>query len=100
MFKGTIAEGTTVTAKFSLDRSGSGTAALLIAYSAGNGGESDGAVVAPGATGSASVAPNTQSMLRVFVDVSSESDTGMLEVTPVTAEEAVTGDTTWTYAVG
>ncbi|NIM51301.1 MAG: hypothetical protein GTO22_18960 [Gemmatimonadales bacterium] len=60
----------------------------------------DSTTVAPGGTGSVSITPDSQGLLRVLVDVHRESDEGRLEVKPVTAAEDIQGDTTWTYAVG
>ena len=95
MFKGRIDKGTHVKAVLSLNHNAAAPALLFI----GQGSASDSDAVAPGATGTVSISADERGVLRVLVDVSSESDGGKLEVTPVTAEEDITGDTTWGYIV-
>jgi hypothetical protein len=100
MFKGTIPAGVPVTAELSLSRSARGPAFLSIAWSAGGTtGEQDSATVAPGGFGKVSVTPTEPAFLRVYVDMTSEGDTGRLEVSPATPTETIQGDTTWTYSV-
>ena len=96
-FKGTIAIGTRVEAELSLDRSARGTASIFIAH--GSSGVEDADTVAPGGSVVVSITPDRKGMLRVYVDVDSESDEASLEVRPRTPVETEQGDRTWTYAV-
>lgn len=100
MFKGVTPVGVTVTAELSLDADARGPAFLTIAWSAGGStGEEDSCIVAPGGFGQASVTPAEPGLLRVYVDMTRESDRGVLSVRPPTPPEPVRGDTTWTYSV-
>ena len=99
MFQGIIPIGTNVVAQLELDSAASGSAALLIAWSAGaSTGEQQSVIVLPGRTGSVSVRPDRESFLRVFVDMRDNRDAGTLRVTP-RPSHGIRGDTTWTYSV-
>jgi hypothetical protein len=100
MFKGTTPVGVPVTAELSLSPSAKGSSFLAIAWSAGgSSGEQDSCIVAPGGFGSVSVTPTEAAFLRVYLDMTSEGDIGLLGVRPPTPHETVQGDTTWTYSV-
>jgi len=102
-FKGIVSNGSMVEARFSSDTSNGGSASLLIGLGPlGGGAQADFAIIAPGGSDSVKAAASTPGLLRVFVDVAEDDDTGMLEVTVDGARqdrETVSGDTTWTYSV-
>ncbi len=100
MYQGTTPVGVSVTAELSLDSSARGPGFLSIAWSAGPGtGGQDSCTVAPGGFGIVSVTPTEPGFLRVYVDLSRQSDRGRLGVTPPNPSKAIRGDTTWTYSV-
>ncbi len=100
MFKGTTPAGVPVIAELGLDATASGSAFLTIAWSAGAGtGLQDSCTVAPGGFGKVGITPHEPGFLRVYVDMSTETDAGILEVQPPTPPERIQGDTTWTYSV-
>lgn len=100
-FKGVISSGSTVETRFSSATDNTGSASLFIGLSS----ESENAnhaVVAVGGSASLQLQVNRLGMLRVFVDVAGERDSGMLEVKVIGGQhdrETVAGDTTWTYSV-
>lgn len=99
-FKGVIPVGSAVVATLSIDASAHGPALLSIAWSAGGStGEEQTVIVNPGDTRDVTVRPTAPSLLRVFVDMKSESDQGKLSVSPATPATPVTGDTSWVYSV-
>jgi hypothetical protein len=102
-FKGIIGLGSTVLASFSSDPTNDGSACLLLGLASFTGSaDANGAVIATGGSGAAHLTANTPGILRVFVDVAGDEDTGWLEVklNGATADaQAVSGDTTWTYSV-
>lgn len=102
-FKGIVSNGSTVEASFSSDTSNGGSASLLIGVGPlGGGAQGDYAIVAPGGNGRVNVDASSPGLLKVFVDVAGDEDTGMLEVTVDGSRhdrETISGDTTWTYSV-
>src|SRR5512145_2606665 len=100
-FKGIISTGSTVETRFSSDTSNSGSASLLIGLTSAIP-DAKHAVVAVGGSAKLELQVNTLGMLRVFVDVAGDQDSGRLEVKAnggLHDRETVTGDTTWTYSV-
>ena len=103
MYMGAIDRGSAVTVSFAADSANEGAAHLLVGHGR-TGGEAaaESATVAPGAGASVSLTADDKGILRVYVDVATEADGGMLEVKSgggVLTARAIEGDTTWVYAV-
>jgi hypothetical protein len=100
MFRGTIPIGTPVTVRLQVDARAGGSAALTAAWSGGGQtGEHDDCTAAAGGFCTAKVTPAMKGLLRVVVDMNSDSDKGTLAVAPTTPAETIRGDTTWLYTV-
>jgi len=68
----------------------------------GGGASASFAVIAAGGSGTVELDASSPGILRVFVDVAGEDDSGRLEVKVsgvAQDSEDVSGDTTWTYSV-
>jgi len=103
-FKGSIAAGGTVSVTLALNFTAKGPAPLLAAFgrSEGGGTAEDGTVIAPGSSDGIELDVDAKGMLRIVVDMSDESDSGMLTVAAdgsVVSSEAIMGDTTWVYTI-
>src|SRR4051794_33160656 len=102
-FKGIVSPGSTVEATFSSDTSNGGSASLLLGVGTLSGAaDADYAIVAPGGSSSVKIDATKPGLLKVFVDVAGNGDTGMLEVSVDGSRldrGTVSGDTTWTYSV-
>lgn len=100
MFMGTIAIGAPVTVRLQVAAKANGSAALAVAWSGGGqtGGHDEG-VAAPGGFCTAQVTPAMKGLLRVAVDMNSDSDKGTLSVKPATESQPIQGDTSWLYVV-
>ena len=100
MFVGTIPIGTPVIVSLQVDSKAGGSAALTVAWSGGGqtGGHDEGRA-APGGFCTATVTPAMKGLLRVLVDMNSDSDKGTLSVMPPTPTEPIRGDTSWLYTV-
>jgi hypothetical protein len=100
MFIGTIPIGTPVIVSLQVDTKAAGSAALTVAWSGGGQtGGHDECTAAPGGFCSATVTPAMKGLLRVVVDMNSDSDKGTLSVMPATPAQAIRGDTSWLYTV-
>jgi hypothetical protein len=103
MFRGVIKAGSSVEARFSSDFSNSGAAHLLIGLGRFAGGsETDSDTTAPGGTAKVRLEDPGEGMLEVLLDAAFESEGGRLEVLvdgESRDDEAVFGDTRWTYSV-
>jgi hypothetical protein len=102
-FKGIISTGDKVEATFSSNCANSGSASLLIGVGLLAGGaDASYAVIAAGGGGTVNFNARSPGILKVFVDVAEEGDSGILEVAVSGAQrdrETVSGDTIWTYSV-
>jgi hypothetical protein len=102
-FKGAIRSGTTVEAKLLLDHTASGPAFLLMGYGRLTGSPSDkDDTTAPGGVARTQQSLDGKGRLEVGVDMSGNSDTGVLLVNVDGKEktrENIAGDTIWVYAV-
>lgn len=100
-FKGIVSNGSTVETRYSSDTSNTGSASLFIGLSS----ESENAknaVIAVGGSAVLRLQVNSPGLLRVFVDVAGDRDSGTLELEEIGGQhdrETVSGDTTWTYSV-
>jgi hypothetical protein len=102
-FKGAIRAGSTVQAKLLLDHTASGPAFLLLGFGRPAGTPSgDGDTVAPGGIAKVELELDQRGRLEVGVDMSAESDTGVLIVSLDGQEltrSNIAGDVVWVYAV-
>lgn len=103
MFRGVIKAGSSVQARFSSDFSNAGAAHLLLGLGRFAGGsDTDSDTTAPGGTATAELSNLAEGMLELLLDVALESDGGRLELLvdgASTDDEAVFGDTRWTWSV-
>lgn len=101
-FKGTLPIGARVKATLSLDADASAPALLMGAFAGAGMSTSDSDTVAPAATEIVVVTAPVRGILRVVVDMSSQSDPGQLDITangtPIAAER-ITGDRNWAFIV-
>jgi hypothetical protein len=100
MFIGTIPIGTPVTVRLQVDATAGGSAVLAVAWSGGGqtGGHDEG-IAAPGGFCTAQVTPAMRGLLRVVVDMNSDTDKGTLAVKPGTTSKPIEGDNSWLYVV-
>lgn len=102
-FKGGVRVGAQITVSLRLDSTADGSAFHFMAYGRSGGTPSEESEeVAPGGFGVLSMFMDSPGRLRIVVDLTSETDTGDLQVTEddvVRDAETITGDTAWTYAV-
>jgi hypothetical protein len=100
MFMGTIPIGTTVTVRLQVAAKAKGAAVLAVAWSGGGqtGGHDEG-IAAPGGFCTAQVTPAMRGLLRVVVDMNSDTDKGTLAVKPGTTSKPIEGDNSWLYVV-
>jgi hypothetical protein len=102
-FKGVIRTGSTVEAKLLLDHTASGPAFLLLGYGRPGGTPSgDGGTADPGGIARAKQSLDAPGRLEVGVDMSTESDTGVLVVSVDGQEKTrknIRGDAEWVYSV-
>lgn len=105
MFKGAIARGSSVSAKFSSNFTNTGQTHLVGAFASVDGnGVQDSATASPGGAVHITLQADGNGTLRIVVDMAVEADSGLLEVAandePLpNSSEAIQGDTTWTYTV-
>jgi hypothetical protein len=102
-FKGAIRAGSTVEAKLLLDHTASGPAFLLLGFGRPGGSPSgDGDTAAPGGIAKVQQELDARGRLEVGVDMTAETDTGVLVVS-LEGEEItrlnIAGDVVWVYAV-
>ena len=102
-FKGAIRAGSTAEARLLLDHTASGPAFLLLGFGRPGGSPSgDGDTVAPGGIAKVEQKLDQRGRLEIGVDMSAESDTGVLVVSLDDQELTrgnIAGDTVWVYAV-
>jgi hypothetical protein len=102
-FKGVIRTGSTVEAELLLDHTASGPAFLLLGFGRPGGEPSgDGGTANPGGIAHAKQRLDARGRLEVGVDMSANSDTGVLVVSVDRQEKTrknITGDTVWVYSV-
>ena len=104
-YKGSIPKGSRVDIELQVDAGAKGAALVAVSFADNGGGSgSDSATVAPAGTGRCGVQtdPGSAGLLRVFVDLNDDTDTGMLTVSvggAVYDHARITGDTTWSYSL-
>ncbi|MFQ5569252.1 MAG: hypothetical protein ACE5G0_06230 [Rhodothermales bacterium] len=109
MFKGVIAPDSEISVTFSSNFTNTDVAHVLVALGrVGGTPEEDSDTASPGGFArvemKADLKAAPRGMLRIFVDVALDTDSGMLEVKangePLpNSTDAIQGDTTWTYTV-
>jgi hypothetical protein len=101
-YKGMIYIGTKAKVTLSANYTNSGPASLLAGVGWRGGEFSNAAVLAPGTSGTLELNCEKEGLLKIEVDFSVESDSGMLVVERgdlKSHEKAITGDVVWRYSV-
>jgi hypothetical protein len=100
MFMGSIPIGTPITVRLQVGARAGGSAVLAVAWSGGGQtGGHDERVAAPGGFCTARVIPEMRGLLRIVVDMNSDTDKGTLTVKPVKASTRIQGDQSWLFVV-